>query len=358
MMRSRDRFLPVKISVPAKIMLVGEYAVMEGYHSLSLALDKKLEVTVVESTENFSKITSSLWEFPFCFTEISELKSYDNILTQAVGQALKNINLPCFFNLSITSNFSVSSGFGSSSALRLAVISALRSFFAKQELPQEKHWSLAEEAYLLQKGYQGRASGYDVLTQKVGGIVSFKNPEKNWPGIWEKLDWNMSLLEKNLHIYTGGKGAPTKEAITKTDLWLVKNKLKEKFFQSSEKLYKSLCSFFTEANEGCYEKVIQGVAEHRKILLGSPDFPQHIETFLSKIPGFDQTWSYKTTGSGGEDALLFFGDDRALVRVSEVMAKESWVKENWGLDCRGSRFYANKEEEDYENKGVCSKSSQ
>ena len=68
MIHSDSIFKPICVSVQAKIMLVEEYAVMEGYNSLSLALNKKLHVTISETRKSYSQISSSLWKKPFIFS--------------------------------------------------------------------------------------------------------------------------------------------------------------------------------------------------------------------------------------------------------------------------------------------------
>ena len=298
-------FLPVRVSVPAKVMLVGEYAVMEGYPSLSLALDKKLEVVVSLSSKDKSIIHSSLWDEPFTFRQTHELESFNNILTQTIYRALQLSNNNTHFELKIGADFCVSSGFGSSSALRFAVLLALSSFFNQEHRSAEQLWEIAHEAYLLQKEFQGRASGYDILTQKVGGVVSFKNPNQKWPGEWSRLSWNERLLKENLHIFIGGKGAPTKDSLRKTSSWLGDSSFKQSFYNCSLNLYQDLSSFFCNGSSLDFEQVLLGFSKHRSHMQGSPGFPLELQSSLSTLSGFDRTWSFKTTGSGGEDALLF-----------------------------------------------------
>lgn len=338
-----DKNCVIQVKVPGKVMLSGEYAVMSGFSSLSLALSQYLTIEIKRSSDGESQISSTIWKRPLLFSEVKELESSKDILLSSIYGALEGRNFPPF-HFSIRSDFSVSSGFGSSSALRLGVQYAF-SLFEKSlreedlKLSSRSSWALAERAFRAQKSYQKKASGYDFITQKEGGVLLYK-PEKNssWPNAWEKLDLCQDSLKKYLHIFVGGRGAATKEVMNKTDAWLSENNLKENFFELSEKLSASLIRFFEQKKTSVEEELVSLLAGHRALMRKSPFFPSALEKALEPLEGFDKTWTFKTTGSGGEDALLFFGDDGKISEAKKVLENLGWRKSSWGLDEGGIHY--------------------
>lgn len=338
-----DKNCVIYVKVPAKIMLSGEYAVMSGFSSLSLALNKYLIIKIERSSNSSSSVTSALWERPSVFEKVEELKESEDILLSSIYSFHKGKKL-ANFHLFITCDFSVSSGFGSSSALRLGVQYALHLFekaLNKEELliSSFDSWSLAEKAFQDQKKYQKKASGYDFITQKEGGVLLYKPQNSSWPKKWSKLDFCNRRLKKYLHIFIGGSGASTKEVMNKTDAWLSRNQVKEKFFEISEKLSLSFSEFFESKKEILEKELISFISQHRSLMRDSPFFPIYLEEAVKNIDGFDKTWSFKTTGSGGEDALLFFGQEENLYEAKKVLLSLGWYEESsWNLDQRGIRY--------------------
>ena len=88
----------IEIKVPAKIMLSGEYAVMKGYPSLSLALQKYVKVSLRAHSKEHSEIHSSLWDQPFLFEkEISPAEKEP--LLSSIRSALASKKLSLLFFL-------------------------------------------------------------------------------------------------------------------------------------------------------------------------------------------------------------------------------------------------------------------
>ena len=338
-----DKNCVIHVRVPAKIMLSGEYAVMSGFSSLSLALNKYLTIRIERSFKECSIVTSLLWEGPYFFERVEELQDSEDILLSSLYSVLKEKKLGNF-DFFITSDFCVSSGFGSSSALRLGVQYALHLFekaLNKEELiiPSSRAWGLAEKAFQEQKKYQKKASGYDFITQKEGGVVLYKPKNSSWPNKLSKLDFCSQRLKRYLHIFIGGSGALTKEVMNKTDAWLSQNQLKEKFFELSEKLSLSFSEFFESKKEILEKELISLISQHRSLMRHSPFFPSFLEEALKSLDGFDHTWTFKTTGSGGEDALLFFGREENLCEAKKVLLSLGWYEEScWNLDQRGIQY--------------------
>lgn len=333
---SHKKPISLTVRIPAKVMLSGEYAVMEGGDSLSFALNKYQSLTLEKREEGPSKVVSCLWEKPLYFSKDSDLDNRTDMLSVSLRNALREFPCPPFF-LSVRNDFSVQSGFGSSSALRLALYTAIFLFSeASQEralsVSPSKFWSVAKKAYGDQLEYQSKASGYDLITQKVGSLVLYKR-QGPWPESFQKL----SPIEESLkyfHFFVGGSGAPTKKVMKETDLWLIKSGLKQDFYKTTESLTENFHSFL-EGKMSCFDMIPKLMKKHRQILSQGPHYPDHIEESLSSLAGFDSKWSFKTTGSGGEDALLFFGKVEDLGDVASHLKTFGWKREPWLLDREG-----------------------
>ena len=62
----------------------------------------------------------------------------------------------------------------------------------------------------------------------------------------------------------------------------------------------------------------------RSFLAESPHFPKSLAAHLAALPGCDQTWSFKTTGAGGEDALLVFGRKADITAADSALRSLGW----------------------------------
>src|SRR5690606_638539 len=78
------------------------------------------------------------------------------------------------------------------------------------------------------------------------------------------------------------------------------------------------------AGDLSWRNVYQAVGAMRRVFRGSPHEPRELLSALEALPGIDETWSIKTTGAGGEDALLLFGDDEAVKPALRVLHARGW----------------------------------
>ena len=151
-------------------MLAGEYAVLQGHTALACTVDARIQATIEPAAK--SSLSSDLWDAPIDLAadavneEQQPLVSYVK-QCRTDGQA---------FHLRVTSEFPVTYGIGSSSAVGLASTAAINHFFDDHDdwLPAKVHQT--------QRQWQKRASGYDIATQYSGGVVFFKNAViSTWP---------------------------------------------------------------------------------------------------------------------------------------------------------------------------------
>ena len=263
------------------------------------------------------KVSSSIWDRDEVFKDLSE-KS--NPLLDAVYHASPD----SFCDVSVASEIRIEDGMGSSSALRLGAFSALcREREAKTLVRDWKSsQQIARAAYKRQLEDQGAASGYDIITQLHGGLVVMEAKKDLWPGPYsapsvDSSDW--------VHVLVGGKGAPTEQQMGSTTKWLKDQGLWDELKEASEELVDEMLAFFKAPSAVPFKKLLERISTHRKIFRDSPKFPKKLSSFLEAQHGFEENWTYKTTGAGGEDAVLLFGKKEDLEPLLESVAGLGWT---------------------------------
>lgn len=317
----------IKISVPAKTMLCGEYDILTtGGQALALALNSYMHVvfTLVPQSSQIS-VVSDYWGHERSITSTS---SADDLLTALV----KELILPSqrVRSIEIVSQYSPSYGFGSSSALILALQTA-KIFIAKgctvkeydmltrDSLTDIEKNNLLHKAHSLQQRFQGQASGYDIATQWYGGLLKFQAESTG------KLLKHQALPPQHLcefvHIYVGGKGAGTSETLATTSDWIQSKNLYATIRKHTDEL---LISFLQALQQNELSALIAAVAAWRQVFALSPCFPKQIASRLISLQGCDKTWTFKTSGAGGEDALLLIGQHKHLQLADQTLQEHGW----------------------------------
>ncbi len=302
-------------SSPGKIMLSGEYAVLNGGRAVAHTLDKRLTVEVLQGSQGIS-IASDIW---------AKKKYFSDDDPDFICQSLKYFEslfgkLPPL-DIKISSNIEISYGIGSSSALRLSLFAALQKHL-------ELGWSVLDVAQLAfkdQKRAQGQASGYDILTQSLGGLVEMSTGSDIWPK--SSRQTHSCHLDK-IQIMIGGKGAPTRETLVSVSQWLASKRDPQSLHAVSENL--------TDAWLGNdFPYLLEKVEAHRLFFEGAPRFPGKLSEAL-KPYCYLSNWSWKLTGAGGEDALLIVGNIPSEANL--VFQKFGWRTADLTFSKEGLRY--------------------
>lgn len=158
-------------SAPGKLMLFGEFAVLEGYPALALCFDKRIrcEATAGGGALRFEapQLLDQPIVLPVPLPEVAPpaLALLWPLIVEA-APALGGLSL--VFDAEFPSTW----GLGSSSASSLAAVAAVRALLRQSP---DAH-ALFGEVRALQRALQGNASGYDAATQLLGGVVRFQDP--------------------------------------------------------------------------------------------------------------------------------------------------------------------------------------
>ncbi len=183
---------------------------------------------------------------------------------------------------------------------------------------------LAKHAYQLQKeGQNSLASGYDILTQLVGGFFLFDSSFWKNPSQLTRCEIDPAIFHEYFHVFYGGKGAETKIVTNSTWVWLEEQQRLSLLKHLSESLIDSMLLFFKAPSE-FFHHCLENIVRHRRFFESYSNFPISISQKLSLVDGFDQSWTYKTTGAGGEDALILFGHKKDIMEAELVLKILGW----------------------------------
>jgi phosphomevalonate kinase len=216
----------VAASSPGKIVLSGEYAVLDGAPATCMAVDRRARVTIARHDEPFHRVIApgfSEEEGRFV-TESGQIKwlsggkSY-KLLEQIWNEidACPDAQLSLTLNTRefLDSESGDKFGIGSSAALATALASALCAIMA----PDDDAVSVARRAHRKFQGNTG--SGVDIASSSLGGLIEFRmnaaeHLQIEWPDglvfavLWSKVP---SETAEKLHQLTHYTNQASREAL-------------------------------------------------------------------------------------------------------------------------------------------------
>ncbi len=315
-----------QVQIPAKLILFGEWAVLQGYPALGCSVGKyfSAELTPQDSSSSTLNIASEEvffeWEDlyqkapPFLEKTCSILSYLFDDPFELRGHTLRLIR-----------NWKLSEGLGSSSALFLA-LAMLKGHRDPQKratpllgLLNPEVLNLSEKspvpkASKLRKqlvDFQGSGSGFDLLIQACGGFLSARIDGDNC----EIKNEEIAIPDEIIFVHTGKK--------MKTDLALgdFKDK-KEALADYSKVIGKSSENFLIHKD---WPKAMR---EHYVCLKNMGVVPHFVQEL--KDQWIEKKWitELKTTGAGGGDTLmLFINTCKRPELEADLLKKGYWLEE-------------------------------
>ncbi len=361
------------VRVPGKVMLAGEYGVLFGEPALSVATEPFMHISLeaTPAKNGFEKIVlcSDLWPQKECYTRASlnEITRSETVspFRDSVQKSFHDFK-GFDFVFTVDGSLNPQFGLGSSSALRLGVVT-LAFIFSHSELNNTKDFLTLTQilrdnkthlAFLAWKQQQLagiQASGYDFLTQAHGGILfcqfhSFYDSKDGTPSElgnsskWLKhceqisSDTLKNRYQKLAHIFVHPQGgAPTVKTMRHV---LSKMTAEEKleFGAKMGKLARVTRDYLNNKNDQAFPTLSKKCRLHRKLFQNFGAAPQCFLE-IDKLPERDETWTYKTTGAGGEDALLFWGDEVPIKKyVAPLLCAKGWQRLSLPCPTQGIEF--------------------
>lgn len=163
----------VTVSVPGKVHLMGEHAVVYGKPALLAAINLRLSVTIEEQTKKAATKDKIV---------ITSKEPTDHVryaIDYLLGQFRVGDHPP--IHVSLDSKIPAGFHLGSSAAVAVAITGAVMYFFKKLWNPIR----INELAYEIEKKQHGTPSGGDNTTVTVGGFVWFRKELEFLKSIWQ-----------------------------------------------------------------------------------------------------------------------------------------------------------------------------
>ena len=204
-----------RASAPGSLMLMGEHAVLEGHHALVCAIDKRMTVIVSPRSDKEITITSALGYLETNLTNLTITLPFQFVCAVLIFFK-KHLRNGC--DIKIESEFSSTIGFASSSAVTVALLSALSMWC---DVPYSEV-NLMHHARKIIRSVQGLGSGADVAACVMGGMVAYRMR----PFYAEKL----AMLYPISVVYSGYK-TPTVDVVKQVT----------QRFSQNKKLYQHIC---------------------------------------------------------------------------------------------------------------------
>lgn len=205
-------------SAPGKLMLAGEYVVVErGVPALSVAIGRRLTVECATSPLGELRVAiagQSGWTVTSPALSLVDEPAHK---VPVLAEVLHRIpGVPPTGRLTISSELGGADkpGLGSSSALAAAAAAALWRHLGH---PGEPELELTIAAHRAAQG--GRGSGYDVATAVRGGLVVFHPAPRGRPQTTprvERLSWPSGL---HAAAFSTGRSASTTDLLARVETW-------------------------------------------------------------------------------------------------------------------------------------------
>ncbi len=293
-----SKYPSVSVVVPGKIMIAGEYSVLRGKHALALAVDKFFRIEAEPNPEDSFIIESSYYKRQkglntTNFEDVKLISKKSPHLLHAIERGTETFNSP-FLKIKINSEYPPHWGFGSSSALIMGLLSI------QKELGNcNQQINCSTMATNLQKDIQGFASGYDCATQSAGGLVLFQD------GKFEKLDLAGEKLP--FTIFVSKASQPTADIGQRTKHWLGRRHLTKELDILNERIIQYFQDYIKHHDQASRSKLFSNIKLQQRMLMDSPASCSLVRELI-RDPAYGVDWVVKSTGAGGDDCALFFGD--------------------------------------------------
>ncbi len=336
----------IRVQAPGKMLLIGEYAVLEGCEALVLAVDRQAEVSAQKLSGNEFAVASPslgiLEALPFVFTKSGKLRFDPNLDVRSRYKLAFFKKVFEFFvarnglpdrpalRLTLQTDAFYSAewrrklGFGSSSALTVALYKALDAAW-ELRLTSEQLFRLALAAHRFVQGNIG--SGIDVAASFSGRVIQYKmNTGDAWKQELPKAvpPWP----DLPMAVIWSGNSASTKEMVASV------SRLKETDLSLYRQLIKRLCMESSGAVQAYVRENItlflRHTARFRDALRqlgaqsGTPIFTRAHEELVELAE--TRNCVYKPSGAGGGDIGILFAPDQEKLKTALNAIEERGYK--------------------------------
>ena len=350
----------MSVTIPGKLILLGEYAVLHNAPALAAAIDRFLYITVkrVSGDKSILKLphldvealfqlkdghVQPLPEQPVRSAAIDNLFALINMLVEKESWSITksgsveiSIDSSDFFS----QDGHVKLGLGSSAALTVGLLAAVRKILDCNYRDKQQ---LLRDSYDLHNHFQGLAgSGIDVAASVFGGVFRYQ-----MSGDGSDFDPKVKMVSipKNLQmrfVWTGHP-ASTPEYLNRLATYQKHNQsMFNQTMQSLANLAEAGCQAifngrihtFFQVVRGYYDRLAQLGAESRVPIIS--DIHRRIAKIVYAGGGF-----YKPSGAGGGDFGIIFGSDKShITELAQKVARNGFTITDIDVGAKGIQLWA------------------
>jgi len=336
----------IKATAPGKLILIGEYVVLEGAPALVSAVDRFAEVNLRESSKNYAVSAPSIQieDVEFSINE-NNLVMFDarvDLETQKkltffkntfefAWQYCRNFNVtktPFKININTdafySEEFKTKLGFGSSAALTVALVKALFKLINKDIDNSDIRDQLFRLSLSAHKKAQGNiGSGIDVAASSYGGILEYrvgidKNAEHLLP---ENIEpWSELPM---LTVFTGHSESTRKMVFGVNELKKQKADVYKELMIELEKTSIEGCAAYKSKNIFAFLNAVKTYHVQMNLLGKSSEMPiisavhQQIARIIHQSGG-----AYKPSGAGSGDIGIAFAESSEQLQMIRSKIEE------------------------------------
>ena len=321
-------------SAPGKLVLFGEYAVLEGAPALVTAVNRRARVRFERDDTDTLVLSAKplgLRSFPILRegSPVPDVESerraalvmqvLELMFTEfpAAQELLKGGHLDIDTQEMSLEHGGAKLGVGSSAAVAAALVSGIGFLLSHQSLESRKIFELAHRAHLAFQG--GRGSGIDVAAASFGGVLAFRGSHDGSLPESEARTWPAGL---RWQVVGTGSAASTSEFLTALRAWKDSN---PNDYNSLMGEMRALSKTVADADEGAWIQWSLNWCELLETLgrqIGAPIMSEAHLRFRDFA--VEHGLGYKPSGAGGGDAGFFIlPEDRSLDEVCTLIKRRN-----------------------------------
>ncbi|GAB3062930.1 phosphomevalonate kinase [Virgibacillus ainsalahensis] len=280
------------VKVPGKLMIAGEFAVLEPHYDLVvMAVDRFVYTSLEDSDLNYLTLEDfQLHELTWGYENNKvvihsgdpRVRFVQDAMTVASTYLQENSITPTPFTLSVKSELDdesgVKYGLGSSAAVVTSVISAILKKFLPEDPDPALIFKLASISHI---NTQGNGSGADVAASSYGGFLQYSSFQAEWlkkeyenaKTLTELLEKNWIYhsvepvnLPKNIHVCIGWTGKPASTKKLVDEILKLKIDNAEQFQQFLNRSEEAVGNFLQGMQEKDTPLLLKGVKQNRQAL--------------------------------------------------------------------------------------------
>ncbi|QAU24780.1 hypothetical protein EO087_12935 [Dyella sp. M7H15-1] len=348
-------------SAPGKLVLLGEYVVLEGAPALVLAVNRRAEARIETREDDVCEVhapdlgvsgarmavdNSGTLRWLCDETSAAKLSLVEHVwqglvrekLAPQAGQGFSlHLDTSGFFNADGAMRAKL--GLGSSAALTVALASALATFAGHTDVLTDRTQWLRRLLHMHGGWQGGRGSGVDVAASVAGGLIRYQLAGRRREPTFTQLPWPMSHVHC-LFVWSG-QSVSTHDFLQRLAQWRASyaadyashmNELGALSEAAFDVLYREDAKSFIGLTKE-YALALQQFGEACGLEIYSP-----AQKKLAQMAS-EACVSYKPCGAGGDFGVVFADDVERLVTFERAIVSAGMHVVPLGLDSDGIISY-------------------